>query len=109
MEQAKTLVAEISRKLLDLADRAQQLVDAGRVEELQSNASEMGRQLMLLSYYELDDIGLENNTALQELGLKMRLVETIRLYMDGGVSMQRVVDEVANCSTELSRIVHKLN
>lgn len=106
--QARTLVREISRRLSDLADRAQQVVDAGRIEELQSEVGSMGQQLVQLSFHDLSSLGRNISRRLREVGMSMRLLETSRIYMDGGASMQRIIDKVLHCTSELNAVAKRI-
>lgn len=102
--QVKSLITESSRKLSDLADRAQNLVDAGKIEELKSQFGSMGRQLAQVSFYDLSQIGSDLSSRLREIGMGMRLIETFRIYMDGGVSISRLVEKVGEFANQLKEI-----
>ena len=105
---ARTLVTEISRKLSDLADRAPQVVAAGRIEELQSEIGSMGQQLVQLSFYDLSSLGGTISSRLEEVGMSMRIVEISRIYMDGGASMQQIIDKVLQCTSELNALAETI-
>ena len=98
-------LGEICRQAVDLSNRAQQTIEGGRVEEVQSSAGSLGQQLMQLSYYNLEKLGEERLAELRRLGLGMRLVEAIRMRMDGGASMQRVATSVQENADKLSKFV----
>jgi ATP-dependent DNA helicase RecG len=106
--QARTLIREISGRLSDLGDRAQQIVDTGRIEDLQSGLGSMGRQLVERSFYDLSSLGTNVSDRLREIGMRMRLLEVARIYLDGGVSMQRIVDQVSQCKDELATLTESL-
>lgn len=101
LEQIKSVVRQSSRKLKALVSRASELTDSGRIDELQDEASRIGRQLLQLSYYNLDSLGVNFTQQLQSVARDLHLVETMRLYMDGGRSVQAVADRVSKGSEAL--------
>ncbi len=101
---AKAVVKETSRKLNDLADRAQQIVSSGNVEELQSKVGTMGTQLVQLSFYDLSSLGPEMSRRLRQVGMSMRLVKATRIYIDGGASMKHIIGTVAECAAEMEAL-----
>jgi len=104
VSQVVDLLRQESRKLSDLNDRAQQIVDAGRVEELQSEVGSLGSKLVQLSFYDLSALGANVSSRLQEVGMGMRLLEASRIYMDGGVSVQQLVEKVKECASQLKEL-----
>ncbi|MBB3231142.1 AlbA family DNA-binding domain-containing protein [Halomonas stenophila] len=104
----RNAIREASRKVAALAERAQEMADSGRIEELQSEVGSVGNQLMQLSFYDLDTIGPDAAHSVREIGLAMRLLEVARIYMDGGKSIQRIVDEVGDCSRRLEELVERI-
>ncbi len=105
---ARTLVREISRKLSDLANRAQQVVDSGRIEELQTEVGSMGLQLMQLSFYDLSNLEKDLSSRLREVGMSMRLLEARRAYSDGGESKRRIVDLIMRRASQLNELVRRI-
>jgi hypothetical protein len=109
LRQIRDLVVTTSRKLSELVARAETMINSGRVEELQSEASELGHALVRLSYYNVDPLGEGIKDKLRDVGRSLHLTETMRLYMDGGMSMQAIVKRVEICSAELFSIAQSLN
>lgn len=101
LRHVKTTIDASNRKLKDLVARAETMINSGRTEELQSEASDLGRDLTRLSYYNIDAIGEGFRDSLRCIGKKLHLAETMRLYMDGGRSVQAVVDRISACSEQL--------
>ncbi len=101
-------IIRAARKLRDLCDRMQTMLDQGRTEEIQSEASRLGFSLLRAAQFNLDALqpGLANR--LRDVGRPLHLVETRRLYMDGGQSDQAVADTVAACFAVLEEIVASL-
>ncbi len=101
--QAKTLIRENSRRLTDLAIRAEQMVNNGRIDEVTSEIGLIGSQLMQLSAYNgLRVLGRNLLEQLRQIGVNLRLLEMERIYMDGGVSMRRLIEGISECAGKLS-------
>lgn len=109
LEQVKELIRVSARKLNDLVSRSTELVNSGRVEELQSEASTIGRLIAKLGYYHIDQLGENFKARLQKIGHLLHLTETMRLYLDGGLSISAIVDRVSGCNQDLSNIVDELD
>lgn len=101
-------IIRATRKLRGLCDRMQTMLDQGRTEDIQSEASRLGFSLLRAAQFNLDALqpGLANR--LRDAGRPMHLLETKRLYMDGGQSDRAVADTVAACCAELEEIVASL-
>jgi hypothetical protein len=103
--QAKALVNEASRRLLALSARAQQMIGQGRYKELLSEVGSLGSRLVQVSFHELSAWGDKARERLREVGMRMRLLEVARIYMDGGASLERIANEVAECAEQLAELV----
>ena len=90
-----------ARELSDLDRRAQAMANDGRVEELQEEASRIGRQLLMVSYYQKSERDDNFARQLREIGSGLHLIETERLYLDGGQSMRRIVGCVHDLNDNL--------
>lgn len=104
LRHVKTTIDASNRKLKDLVVHAESMINSGRTEELQSKASDLGRDLARLSYYDIHATGEGVRDSLRSIGTKLHLTETMRLYMDGGRSVQAVVDRISACSEELDAL-----
>lgn len=104
LQHVKATIGASNRKLKELVERAEAMINSGRTEELQSEAADLGHELLRLSYYNIDALGVEVRDSLKSIGTKLHLTETMRLYMDGGRSMQAVVDRIAACSEQLDAL-----
>ena len=94
-----------ARELSDLERRAEAMANDGRVEELQAEASRIGRQLLTVSHYRIPNQDNEVADQLREIGGSLHLIETERLYLDGGQSMRRVVKRVQDLSSKLQALL----
>ena len=108
LAEIKRTVVSSERKLSNLIDRAEDMIEQGRIEEVQVEASEIGHTLLRASYYNIASLQEGFDQRLQELGKDLHLVETMRLYMDGGRSLNAVAERVKNCSKKLTEIVSSL-
>jgi hypothetical protein len=102
------IIASVDRKLKNLLDRSQGMIEHGRIEEFQSEASDIGHTLLKISYYNIDTLQNGLGQRLQQIGKKLHLVETMRIYMDGGRSIEAVTEHVMNQHQELETLVSKL-
>ncbi len=108
MDEVRTLLSSIARQVKDLGSRAEEMISRGRVEEFQSNASGFGQRLLKISYYRLDQLQSGLSSTIRPIGRKLHLVETMRLYADGGMSAKAMVDTVSACGNELAQIERTL-
>jgi ATP-dependent DNA helicase RecG len=100
------LIRETSKKLSNLSERSQELAFSGRVEELKENASNQGRWLLRIGYtYNLGFISSDFGKKLLDLGMKLHRIGAMRLYMDGGRSLQNVVDEVQGANKQMASLL----
>ena len=95
-------------KLKDLVNRSHDLVESGKIEELQAEASDFGHELLRLVQYNINALGEGIKDELTTIGRALHLVETMRLYMDGGKSMQAIVDKISESSDYLDQLIVKL-
>ncbi|HLD10091.1 MAG TPA: hypothetical protein VJB68_08610, partial [Methylophilaceae bacterium] len=108
LKQVRDLIHSTARKLSDLSSRSEEMVNSGRIEELQSEASSLGHVIARISYYNINPLGEGLKTKLRNIGHLLHLIETMHLYMDGGMSLRAVVDRVQSCSEEMDAIADKL-
>jgi hypothetical protein len=105
----RNLVIALERKLQMLTSRAVDLVETGRTDELQSEASAIGLELLQIAHYDIDSLGKDVKDGLLNVGRRLHLVETMRLYMDGGQSQNALVRTVADLSELLDGIATKIS
>lgn len=104
----KDTIIITGRKLHDLVSRSLDLVETGNIEEFQEEASSFGHDLLRVAQYNIDALGDSVKDELNDIGRKLHLIETMTVYMDGGRSMQSIVEKVAESSKCLDRIIKKL-
>lgn len=97
-----------ARRVKDLSERAEALANSGRIDELQSDASSLGRRVLEVSYYNIDSLGQGLQDGLRQIGHQLHLVETEMIYIDGGRSMREVLGTIAACGERLSRLAPEL-
>ncbi|MCU7853905.1 MAG: ATP-binding protein [Candidatus Thiodiazotropha sp. (ex Monitilora ramsayi)] len=108
LDQVRELIRATALKLKDLHARSATMVEAGRIEELQSQASEFARPLTRASYYNIDVLGDGIKQELNRIARTLHLTETMRLYMDGGRSENAVIDRIDECATQLTLISERV-
>jgi ATP-dependent DNA helicase RecG len=104
LDQVRELIRTTVLKLDDLHERSGEMVDSGRIEELQSQASELARPLARVCWYNIDPLGKDIRSELKDVARTLHLTETMRLYMDGGASMRAVVDRVKESADKLRQL-----
>lgn len=104
LDQVRELIRISALKLRDLYERSGEMVDSGRVEELQNEASELARPLTRVCWYNIDSIGANVKPELKEVARTLHLTETMRLYMDGGASMRAIVDRIRESAEKLNEL-----
>lgn len=105
LKQIRDAIAATARKLEGLSARAAKLADSGRIEDLQSEASTLGFELLQVSYYNLEALGEGVSSRLRAIGRALHVIETVTIYLDGGQSVDRVVAEIKQRATELAELV----
>ena len=100
------MVRRSTRQLEDLDRRAESMADEGRMSELQAAASEIGRSILFAGHLgQTSDDNKSYGGQLLELGRILHLLETKRLFLDGGRSMRRIVGCVHDLTQRLQKLV----
>lgn len=84
------LLSRTLRQFGDLERRSDVMINSGRVEELRDEISRMGELLLKVSHYNLEFVSPDFADELRSIARQMHLMETERLYMDGGASIRRM-------------------
>lgn len=98
----RDLIMSSSRKIQNLESRSHEMIESGRIEEVQAEAAEIGKHLLRVSYYDIDAVGPGISRALRTVARELHLLETRRLYMDGGASMQAIARQLSESSQKLA-------
>lgn len=85
------MIHSSARQLEDFNNRAEQMANESRIEELQSAASEIGYDLLRISYFPIKSTTKDFGKELHAIAQDLHLIGTKRLYMDGGKSMQDIL------------------
>lgn len=104
LDQVRELIRATALKIKDLHSRSATMVDSGRIEELQSQASDLARPLTRVARYNIDVLGVGIKEELKEVARTLHLTETMRLYMDGGMSMKAVIDRIGDCASKITAL-----
>jgi len=100
-EQLEEVTDKNVRRLADLSMRAEQMAKSGRIGEVQSSAGAIGNSLLRIGHYK--NPGQYKNDLL-EIGRNLHLLETERIYLDGGASIRRVLDKLSSLNMQLQTL-----
>ncbi|MCY4378930.1 MAG: ATP-binding protein [Candidatus Dadabacteria bacterium] len=104
-EQIRDIIHKAMRQLVDLDSRTEKMARDGRMEELQDDASRIGSLLLKLTYYRIDDISPSFALKLRPLANDLNLIETERIYLDGGKSVERILGKIDDLSKRIQLLV----
>ena len=99
------LVRRSGRELADLDSRVKAMAEDGKVEEFQEDASRIGRVLLEVTHYPFAEPGGLDVDEIQKIGGELHLLEIERLYMDGGQSMRRIVNQVHDLNSRFQALL----
>jgi ATP-dependent DNA helicase RecG len=114
------VIAHVDRKQLldqlDALERESKLLaveaaaarTAGGIEGLQARAAELGARILFTSQYGVNRLVPDLRSALTDCGRRLHLAETRRVYLDGGVSVNRIIDEVLHAVADFSAVVKSI-
>ena len=81
------------------------MADEARIDEAQAEASEIGHLLLILSQYDLSGIREGLSEELSALARDLHLIETAELYIDGGLSLRKILERIETGNSRLEEIV----
>lgn len=108
LNQVREMIIVTERKLHDLVSRSYDMVETGKIEELQDEASGLGHGLLKIAQYNINALGDGVKEELTAIGRTLHLVETMRLYADGGKSTQAILDRISESTNCLHQLIAKL-
>lgn len=94
-------IAKLARKLDKMWDRAGKDIFDGRVEKAQEETYGVGRQIATWTYFKLSLLPEGTLMDLRRIGLGLLQLISARAYLDGGASLQRIVDDAQAMVNEL--------
>lgn len=106
--QVKDAIFSNSRKLQNLNERAKEMIEQGRLEELQSEASGLGYLLSRLCLYNIGQIPSDLKEKLHVIAKELHLIETMRIHMDGGRSLRAVQDKINDLNIQLNELIPQI-
>ncbi len=104
LAEVRTLLRATVRQVRELAERAAQMSDQGRIDQVTERASSFGVTLIRVSYYNIAPLGDGLSSQIRKIGRRLHLLETVQIYADGGQSMQAIVNAVTESAAELGAI-----
>jgi hypothetical protein len=108
LEWAKEALLQGSRCLEGLKHRAKEMASTGRIADAQQEAAEVGLKLLHAAHFGLDRALPDFRRALKEVGLDLHLLETVRVHLDGGRSVQAILDKISSASDKLRGLAERL-
>ncbi len=98
-------MAKLARTLAQMWERAGKEIFDGRVEKAQQETYGIGRQIAKWTYFKLSLLPESTLLDLRRIGLGLLQLVSMRVYMDGGASLQRIVDDAQVLVNELKASV----
>jgi len=95
-KQLREELVVLQRQLSPLGRQAKDASQNGSIEELQARATEMGLKILNIAQYGVNRLSPGLESALSEVGHQLHLAETERFYLDGGVSVARLIERVTS-------------
>lgn len=95
-------IAKHARKLTQLWGRAGKDIFDGRVEKAQQETYGIGKQIATWTYFRLSLVPEDVLSDLRQIGLAFFQLVAMRVYMDGGASLQRIVDDALTLVNSLN-------
>ncbi|KAF0096531.1 MAG: Aaa-4 family protein [Rhodospirillaceae bacterium] len=99
----RDVVRTTQRKLTGLASRLEEMDDQNRLDEARSEAANYGLFLLKAATF---GVGLGAPPRLAELlkiGRQLREIETRQIYMDGGQSVRKIMEDIRDASERLTK------
>ena len=106
--QALDAVALHARKLTQMWTRAGKQIFDGRVEKTQNETYDIGKRIATASYLQLSLVTESVRLDLRRIGLGLLQLVAMRVYMDGGASLQHIVDSAQGLVDDLNVSVEHL-
>jgi hypothetical protein len=94
LDQITEPLRTLRRQLIALQTQAKTAPRDGNIQEIQSEASSLGRRILNLTEFGVDRLAPNLKPALLQCGHLLHLSETEQLYLDGGVSARKIAEDV---------------
>lgn len=99
----------LARRHLDgLSARSMAMLHQGRMNELRSEASQIGLTLLQISFYKVDELHAGIGEQIHEIGRDLHIIETIQLVSEGPDSPSAIVQRIQRGSNTLAGLVESL-
>jgi ATP-dependent DNA helicase RecG len=87
-------LAVIRRELTALRIQADKAPESGSIQDIQTRSAVLGLKLLNIANYGVNRLAPNLHSALLSAGHQLHLSETERLYLDGGTSVARIIDNL---------------
>lgn len=108
LRQVHSTLTTTHRQLDGLAVRAENMVNQGRIDDLQTEASHIGHTLLRMGHYNIDGLWSGLGEQVRAIGRDLHLLETKRVACDGGRSVASIVQRVRENASALAELVGRL-
>ncbi len=108
LDEFRSTLTTTQRQLEGLAVRAENMVNQGRIDDLQSEASQIGQTLLRVGHYNIDPLQPGLGERVRGMGRELHLVETIGVVCDGGRSVSVIVERARQNARSLAELVKGL-
>lgn len=93
-EQLRDQLTVMGRHLAQLAKESDEALSSGDIEPVQTHAAEIGQRILFTAQYGVNRLAGDLRSTLTRVGHRLHLMETQRVYLDGGASVARIVGEI---------------
>ena len=97
----------VVKRLEQLVPRVEERAQAGRLQDVQGEASELGNDVLRLTYLGLQHAPGLDVEELRDAARSLHLVETRRIYADGGVSFRAIQQDIKDSSARIADAVRQ--
>lgn len=97
------VVRTTERKLTGLAFRLDEMDDQNRLDEARSEAANYGLFLLKAATFGVGLGAPPRLAELLEIGRHLREIETRQIYMDGGLSVRNIMEDIRSASARLTK------
>lgn len=101
-------VEAAARRVADLARRSDAMLRQHRLDELRGDIAEQGLIFLKAASFGIGVGDEASRAALEEIARSLRELETRTIYHDGGVSLQKMVDDLHVANERLQALVARL-
>lgn len=96
-------LGDVAALCAELAQRGEKMFDTGRFEQVLAEASAGGARILKLTYWPTDFIGVLASEV-RRIARALHMIDGVTIYMDGGVGIRRILQDIENFGTQLREL-----